>query len=148
MAAVLARRPRQRGFTMIELMMVIAIIGVLAAIAIPSYQVYVAKAKFGSAFHEAVSIKTGLETVLYDGIVPTLENVGLASTTENCSSVLTGSSDGENVLVCTIIGGPTTVRGETITITRGVTSSGVTSWTCQTTVARRFVGGDAMCIGV
>ena len=50
----------QAGFTLIELMIVVAIIGILAAVAIPAYQNYTIKAKVGNALSSASSIKTAV----------------------------------------------------------------------------------------
>lgn len=55
---------KQQGFTLIELMIVVAIIGILAAIAIPQYQKYVAKAQLAGAYSELASLKTGVENEL------------------------------------------------------------------------------------
>jgi len=57
----------QKGFTLIELMIVVAIIGILAAIAIPQYQNYVARAQFSRVMGETGSLKTILEICLSEG---------------------------------------------------------------------------------
>lgn len=72
----------QQGFTLIELMIVVAIIGILAAVALPAYQDYTARAQLSEAF----TLGAGLKTPLADAIATNGDGGCLAPT----SAVITG----------------------------------------------------------
>lgn len=95
------------GFTLIELMIVVAIIGILAAIAIPQYQTYIAKSQVSRVMYEASSLKSVTESCVHEGRMASFEsNVTGAnllaptacSLQATPSTLLTGAAQGANAV--------------------------------------------------
>lgn len=140
----------QNGFTLIELMIVVAIIGILASVAIPAYQDYVAKSKWRAANGEIAAAKMNYDAKINDGNTPAIGYsgagaIGIAGATENCQNTLTyAPADTSGTLVCTIVAGPSSVSGKVITWVRSVEGA----WTCRSTAVQKFIGSAASCDGV
>ncbi|MDV6318946.1 pilin [Chromohalobacter sp. HP20-39] len=90
---------QQRGFTLIELMIVVAIIGILAAIAIPQYQNYVARSEVSSALATLKSLQTPAELAIQEGRTinkDDLSELGLSSDSVQNGTIGLSDFDGED----------------------------------------------------
>jgi type IV pilus assembly protein PilA len=139
-------RTLQKGFTLIELMIVVAIIGILAAVALPAYQDYTVRAKVTEGLSLAGSAKTAVSENAANGapfasgwVAPSatknVASVGITTTNGRITITYDNSIDSGATLILSPLDG-TTTAGVALTGTSAgstVPSSGSVTWVCAST---------------
>lgn len=137
----------QQGFTLIELMIVVAIIGILAAVALPAYSDYTTRAKMSEVVLAASACRTSVSEVYATGVAsPTANNFGCESATATSKYVASIQTTDNGVITVTsanisgVTGGvvltPQNAAGTALTInaTAPVPQT-VNRWSCKPTSA-------------
>ena len=117
----------QRGFTLIELMIVVAVIAILASIALPAYQDYVIRSQLTAGLSEVTGGKSTFESQIVANSATTFDvaDLGLDSSSARCEVSMDPSADG-GFIRCTLKGNPR-IAGKTIEIVRSSTGT----WMCK-----------------
>ena len=125
----------QQGFTLIELMIVVAIIGILAAVAIPAYQDYTAKAQASEAFTLMSGLKTPIAEAVSSvgGTAGCVLPAGAVTTGKYLASIAPSFADPVCTLLGTYVasGANNKILNATVTMTFNVTTG---AWTCASSL--------------
>lgn len=132
-------KTNQKGFTLIELMIVVAIVGILAAIAIPAYQDYLVRARVSDGLSLAASAKTAVAENAASGAADLSTGWTAPAATANVTSVAVTAGTGVITITYTAAAGSVVI---TLTptsggaaIAAGTVPTGSISWACAVDAA-------------
>ena len=123
----------QKGFTLIELMIVVAIVGILAAVAIPAYQDYTIRAQVSEGISLASAAKAAVvESYGSNGAWPSDNTAaGVGTSTDIKGKYVTSVAVANNVVTVTFgQAANTAVSAKTLLFTAGLSANGDVSWQC------------------
>ncbi len=125
---------KQQGFTLIELMIVVAIIGILAAIAIPAYQDYTIRAQVSEGINLSAGAKAAVTEYFQDvGTLPTTNGeAGIAVAADISGNYVDNVAVGANGVITVTFGSGANpeIDGDTITLVPDTTNPGSVTWDC------------------
>lgn len=131
------KRRVQQGFTLIELMIVIAIIGILAAVALPAYQDYTVRAKVSEVILAASSAKLNVaEFVNIYSVLPPVNSISVETQASKYVEKVEHLTSG---IITATARGDTKITGSTITLTAALNAnSNQVNWTCSGTIDVKY----------
>jgi len=134
----------QKGFTLIELMIVVAIVGILAAIAIPAYQDYIVRSKVSECAATAGACKTSIAEfhATKANRFPTLASSGCSEVdSQYCAGVtaVDNTTGALTVQVLPAVGGSITTNCDLVLTPTVDGSNNITAWTGSTTCPSKYV---------